>query len=332
MAKLGHRPGLDGLRGVAVLLVIAYHAAPDVVPGGFLGVDLFFVLSGFLITSLLLAEWERTGTVGLGAFYVRRARRLLPALVAFLLGLVTYGVLVDRDFLSVTLRWLPFTYLTNGMIAFDVGRVAHGHIWSLAAEEQFYFLWPPLLIVLLRSVPPRRVVAITAALTATAAVVPVVLWAGGDGWVRLYYGPDTHATPILLGCLLGELWTWGMVPVGLERHGLLALAGLAGAVVTLSPPDRALYVGGYALVAIAGAVLVLAVVRCPSLARRFEHPALVRIGVLSYAMYLWHPFLLQIVGNGWLRWLAVLATYPVAVASMRVVERPFRVVRRPVTG
>jgi peptidoglycan/LPS O-acetylase OafA/YrhL len=319
----GYRPGLDGLRCVAVLAVIGYHAAPGALPGGFLGVDVFFVLSGFLITTLLVGEWTRTETIALRAFYLRRALRLFPALAAFLLGLCIYGALFNRAFLSVTLGWLPFVYVTNVMAAFRIGVVAHGHIWSLAAEEQFYLLWPPLLVVMLRSMPRPRVVAATAGLAAVSGLLMVSMWSAGAHWVRLYYGPDTHATPILVGCLLGELWAWGMLPAWRPRLAAVAAAvALLLAVLVLHPSSGALYAGGYTLVAILAAVVLLGVLAVDPAAMRWG--PLVTAGRLSYAAYLWHPLLLQMAGRSHLlRGGAVLATFPVAALSMRFVEAPF---------
>src|ERR1044071_207656 len=174
---LGHRRSLDGVRGVAVLAVLAVHTnhlgGASLLPGGSLGVDIFFVLSGFLITGLLIEEWSRSGSISLADFYRRRALRLVPALALMLLTLACVSAAVlSAPEAEQTLRALPtaFLYLTDFAISLD-GRAALGalrHTWSLAVEEQFYLLWPPLLLVALRARLSGRAIAM---LTLTLAVV-----------------------------------------------------------------------------------------------------------------------------------------------------------------
>jgi len=312
---------------------MAYHGFVRQLPGGFIGVDVFFVLSGFLITALLLDEWSHRRTVWLVGFYVRRALRLMPALAAFLVAFIVYAALFqDRQFLVVVLRWIPFVYLTNVMTAFGRGYVGHGHIWSLAAEEQFYLVWPPVLLLLLRSHVSRRViVTVTAIATAASGATAAMLWLTGSGWVRVYYGPDTHAMPILAGCLLGELWVWGYVPTGAQWSRTLARTGAVGVVLlgvgtlTLRPPMGLLYVGGYGVVTVCAASVILAVMQSPGYARLWQGRRLVRTGQLSYALYLFHPLLLEMLGpkpSPILRLAALAATFPVAAASMRWIEGP----------
>ena len=174
--ELGHRRALDGLRGVAVLAVLGFHGGVPFMRGGFLGVDVFFVLSGFLITSLLYEEWRRTGAIRLRAFYMRRVLRLLPALILLLLALTIYAIWLPWPDQRARLRAeIAFTllYVANWALAFrlvpDLGFLAHA--WSLAIEEQFYLVWPLALLLLLRSGVrlPRVIALVMLAIVASAA-------------------------------------------------------------------------------------------------------------------------------------------------------------------
>ena len=260
-------PGLDGLRALAVLAVIVYHANREWLGGGFLGVEVFFVISGYLITLLLIAERERVGTVSLGNFWLRRARRLLPALFALLIGTITYCALFDSDRLG-KLRgdvvagvlyasnwfqvWTGSSYTTASEFA------PLRHLWSLAVEEQFYIIWPVVMYVLLRRLGSKTLPVIGLFFTALAAAVAVytamVFRAGpidtqaktpdqymeifGQTVLRtdfLYLGTLTRATGLLLGAALATLWRpWairrgraGSNANGLDVMGVLALASLA---------------------------------------------------------------------------------------------------------
>ena len=330
--RLGYRPALDGLRAIAVVLVMAYHLWIDRVPGGWLGVDLFFVLSGFLITTLLLEEQEQYGDVWLGGFYQRRTLRLMPALFAFLAVLALYRALINTSFMPRFMDWVPGVYITNAIAAFGLGNAGYAHIWSLAAEEQFYLLWPPLLVVLLRRrVARSTILVVTTAAVAASAVLALALWARGAGWMRLYFGPDTHAVPILVGCLVGEAWSWGVLP-RIERLLVPSIFVLAVAAITLRPQDDLVYTGGLGLIAAAGAVLIAAIIRLPRVAAPLSARPLVKLGRYSYAMYLWHPFLIYLAGSSDFERLgAVLLSYPVAALSMRVVEGPCLALKQRLT-
>ncbi len=226
-------PALDGLRGVAVLLVLAYHLGYSIPRGGFVGVDVFFVLSGFLITTLLLDEFSRRGSIAFGAFYIRRGLRLLPALVVvslFAVVLVQWrGTAAQQDQTEAGLP-LVLLYVVNWAMALDfmpaVGWL--GHTWSLAIEEQFYLLGPLLLLLLMkRSATHRR----SAFLLLVASVVVIIYRSAGtlQGWSahRLYMGLDTHSDRLLMGCALA-FWLAGPAP----RRRVSARLG-AGAVVVL---------------------------------------------------------------------------------------------------
>jgi peptidoglycan/LPS O-acetylase OafA/YrhL len=221
--RLSYRPGLDGLRALAVIAVLLYHADLAWIPGGFLGVEVFFVISGYLITALLLAEWRQRGSIDLKTFWMRRARRLLPALYVLLIATLAFAVV----FLPGEVAGLrgdvlaAFGYVTNWYLIFgqesyfeSVGRPSLlQHLWSLAVEEQFYLIWPPILALGLglgaTRLRRRRVLTIALAGAAVSALVMAVLYVPGVDPSRIYYGTDTRATGLLCGAVLAFLWSPG---------------------------------------------------------------------------------------------------------------------------
>ncbi len=212
-ARLSYLPGLDGLRALAVGAVLLYHAGMPWMPGGFLGVELFFVLSGYLITSLLLGEWVAEGRIDLGAFWLRRARRLLPALFLLLAVTLVFAIFFMPDEVA-GLRGdtlAASTYVTNWYLAFNqqsyfelVGRPSLlQHLWSLAVEEQFYLLWPLLFIGgmrLLRTRQSMRIATLAGAVAST--LLMLALYNPDADPSRIYYGTDTRAAGLLIGCTL----------------------------------------------------------------------------------------------------------------------------------
>ncbi len=244
MRALGHVPALDGLRGIAIALVLSVHVGDEFLPGGRLGVDLFFVLSGFLITSLLVTEWHATNAISLRAFYRRRALRLFPALftmlgvyvlVASALGLSGRGDLGS----SLTAAGLGAFYVYN-LAAGYFGFMSDGlgHLWSLGQEEQFYVLWPPvLLLALRRRARPRSLIAGLWALIVALLAWRVWLVFGGASGARLYT-PDTHSDPILIGCLAGLLYSFGRVtriPRAVAYIGLATSVAIIATLVEVNP-------------------------------------------------------------------------------------------------
>ena len=225
--RLAHRPALDGLRGAAVLSVLLYHTG--VLRGGWIGVDTFFVLSGYLITSLLLAEHDRTGGIALKAFWGRRARRLLPALFLLLAGVGLFAALVATAEARSVIRqdlWGALTYAATGSTSSGARATGRpftqpsplAHIWSLAIEEQFYLVWPLVAWWALRRGGARRLVTVAAA-----GGVVLAAWAIGLAWTgasvdRIYLGTDTRAPALLLGATLGALRV-GTARPELRRRG-----------------------------------------------------------------------------------------------------------------
>jgi peptidoglycan/LPS O-acetylase OafA/YrhL len=290
---LGWRPGLDGLRGVAVLAVMLYHfhATRGWFPGGSLGVDLFFVLSGFLITTLLLEERSKTGTVSLFAFYQRRARRLLPALMAFLAVFTAITIIAQQpgtDRLPVTVATSQF-YVFNWLDDFGgVWTPGAGHLWSLSVEEQFYLLWPVAMIAALRT-GPRALLVMSLVLFVTAASLPG--WSG-RGYGELYSGTDFRAQELMAGAILAQLRFSGLVTpsivnrVSFRAAMVLSVMFFVVFIHSLESRVEFLYAGLYTATAVFGTVIVCAALYAPS--RILTSRAMRYVGTRSYALYLWH--------------------------------------------
>jgi peptidoglycan/LPS O-acetylase OafA/YrhL len=320
--KLGHVPALDGLRGIAILLVLAAHAG--YLSTGALGVDLFFVLSGFLITSLLLSEWGSTASVSLVAFYHRRVLRLVPALATLLTVYLILGSAYWNRGAVIATVTLGLGYVTNLARGLGGPLPAPGldHLWSLATEEQFYLLWPPILLILLRRrVRPARIALGLGVLVVTSALWRVALGGLGHDFDRLWYMPDTHMDPILLGCAAGVVFTYGMVG---RIPRLLVLAALAMATTVLAAfrgDEFWMGVLGLPLFVVSATVLVLACAleRDSRFSRLLSQRALRYLGRISYSVYLWHWPLFAILG-----WrIGLPLSVVVAALSYRYIELPF---------
>ena len=354
--------GLDSVRAVAVLAVVIFHLAPGWLPGGFIGVDVFFVLSGFLITTLLVRERVQTGRVSLRQFWTRRARRLLPAMVTVVITCTAIAGILGGDVLvgirSQVLGALTFAsnwvYIAQGAsYSGDLSPQLFANFWSLAVEEQFYVFWP---LVLLAVFSIRRSRAAGLAVT-SAFAVGSALWmaVSFDPLVdpsRVYYGTDTHMFGLMAGAVFALCFAPGdgrsprLPAVGAllatparRRMARLALGaasavGLVVAAFTLSIDDAFTYRGGLVLVSLAAVGLIAFIVCSQPLARRCEVAPLRWIGVRSYGLYLWHWPLLVLVsqlmdadhpGHG-TPWPVVLVTLVLTVtaawASHRFIEAP----------
>ena len=348
-----YQPALDGIRALAVAAVLAYHADMPWARGGFLGVDAFFVLSGFLITSLLLSEWRRSGRIGLVAFWCRRARRLLPALFLMLVGVAFYAAAfaspldlgrIRGDALATiayVANWRP---IFAGVSYFDQYLTPSPlrHTWSLGIEEQYYLVWPLLLALLLtvRRVSLRTLVAVSLALLLASALLMALLFQPGHDPSRVYYGTDTRAQSLLVGAVLAMVlprlslllrpratnWT-------LQAAAVMCVGGIAWAWITTSGDSTLLYRGGFLLLATGVAVVITAAVQPGGgpLGRVLSLPPLRALGLISYGVYLWHwPIYLMLSRSrvGWdpypLFALRVAATLAVATASYKLLELPVR--------
>ncbi len=349
-------PGLDGLRALAVLAVVAYHLNLGWAQGGLLGVGIFFTLSGYLITDLLLTQYDRTGRLQLADFWLRRARRLLPALFVMLTVVVAWVTLLDRSQLPAI----------RGAVAASVGYVSNwwliaqhssyfarfsppsplGHLWSLAVEEQFYLIWPWLLWFGLRWFGRRggtgtrpRLAAATLLLAAASAVAMAMFYHPGYDPTRVYDGTDTRAFGLLIGAALAFVWPSNRLrsDVADGARRILDGAGIAGLTVIFvliwrtSEYSEFLYHGGMVLLSVATALVVGAAASPASrVGVALGCRPLRWIGVRSYGIYLWHfPIIvLTTPADGretFVRGtLQVAATVAVAAVSWRFIEEPVR--------
>ncbi|MBL3698665.1 acyltransferase family protein [Leucobacter luti] len=344
--------GLDGLRAIAVGLVLVYHLFPRALPGGFLGVDVFFAISGFLITSLLLREVELRGGIRLGAFWRRRARRLLPALGLVLLVSTALALLAGGDLLVGIGRQIAGTafFVSNWVfIAQGADYFARDtpelfrNTWSLSIEEQFYIVLPLLVLALLKlRGRSTRAVPLVLLGVASAALMAELSLQGADP-TRVYFGSDTHTFGLLLGAAMAVLLhpRPGTAPAGPPGraqqllYGALALAGLATLTwlaFTLPEGSPQSFQGGFQLAIVAALLLVGAVTRPGAvIGRALDVQPLRWIGERSYGIYLWHWPLLLIssAALGATRPVTVaavtlIATLAAAAASYRFVEQPVR--------
>jgi peptidoglycan/LPS O-acetylase OafA/YrhL len=351
----GRLSGLDGLRGLAVSLVLVFHLFPPLLGGGFIGVDIFFVISGFLITGLIVAERDRTGRFSPGRFWQRRARRLLPALVPVVLVCSTAAWLIGGDVL-VGLGWkiLGATTFSYNWVSLGADTSYFGagapelfrNLWSLAVEEQFYLVWPLLLLLLLRFCRPNVRLGVVAVLAVASVVWMGVAYSPGSDPTRVYYGSDTHSFGLLIGACLALLMRRepargepGPVRRAIAASrpwlGAVAVTGLLGAAVWL-PHDAALtYRGGLAMVGLLSAVVIWAGVAGGRFGRMLDAAPLRYLGERSYGLYLWHwPVLVllqltspfgrgpdTLVGTGLL---ALAVTVGAAAVSYGLLEVPIR--------
>jgi peptidoglycan/LPS O-acetylase OafA/YrhL len=353
-----HRPALDGVRALAVAGVLLYHGGVDGLPGGFLGVDLFFVLSGFLITSLLLTEYQATGGLDVADFWFRRARRLLPALVVVVLFVAAYAAWLAPDIVRARLRGdllSTLAYVANWR--FVVAGVSYFeqystptpllHTWSLAIEEQFYVLWPLLMLLLLRrrrSGAAARIVFVVAVLGALAsALLMAAMYTPSLDPSRIYYGTDTRAQALLVGVAAAAVavrrnW-WqvgprgGSAPRWVGLMGALSLAGVVALFVSATDSATWMYRGGFLVTALVSAGLVVAAASPGGhpVQRLLSVAPLRALGGVSYGVYLWHwplyvlltPDRTGLTGTGLLV-LRLAVTGLAATLSAVLLERPIR--------
>jgi peptidoglycan/LPS O-acetylase OafA/YrhL len=322
--RLGHVPALDALRGIAILLVLAVHTA-DALPGGVLGVDLFFVLSGFLITSLLLGEWDRDGRISFRGFYRRRALRLLPALLTMLTVFTVVAAVAVETF-STELTWVLYSlfYVVNIAAVHEGGIDAAGlqHMWTLAQEEQFYFVWPVVLWATVRAgIRPRVLVGLLAAVGVALLAWRASSWLTGATPGYLFYAPETRSDGLVLGCLAGVAFSYGLVRRVPLRLATVALVPACFAIATIDLQKPGLASILLPLFCVSATVVLLACVLEHGwwFTRLVDHGWLRGLGKISYGLYLWH--LPIYVAVGWE--LGLPLTVLVALASYRFVEQPF---------
>ncbi|WP_394770970.1 acyltransferase family protein [Lacisediminihabitans sp.] len=355
--RVGRFAGLDGLRAIAVVAVILFHLTPGAVPGGYLGVDVFFVISGFLITGLLLRERESTGRIRLGAFWLRRARRLLPALAIVVVACSALALALRGDVLvHLGRQVLGAATFSSNWLSIGVGQSYFDgtapelfrNLWSLAVEEQFYLVWPLAMLALLL-VPSRRLrIGLVVALAVASAAAMWLIYLPGADATRVYYGTDTHCFGLAIGSAIAILVNDAprrLAALASRRFatriaaafGAASIVALCALAVSMPASAPFVYRGGLVGVALLTAVAILGSIGTGSLLGRVLDSAPLRwIGERSYGLYLWHwPVFVLVVaalpgwqrtgGDGWaMGAVALVITVAASAASYRLVERPIR--------
>jgi peptidoglycan/LPS O-acetylase OafA/YrhL len=340
--RLSYRPELDGVRAIAVLAVLGYHIAyvvPQFNPyfrGGFLGVDVFFVLSGMLITELLVNDFQTHGKVSIRSFYRRRAQRLLPALVVFLGLVVAYYQVVHHEGWEI-LRglWSVGVYVTTGHALAIPDPPAVTQCWTLLIEWEFYLFWPLILAVLLhrgyslRSLGYGTLIAAAGVTTVRA----VLMLTDGGNWALSYFLAWLRFDELLVGCALGLIGAMPRAPGWLRT---VALAGIITMFTQVTASDHWLYLGGMFGLAIATAIVVQPRRKRVIIDYVLGFPPLVWLGRLSYSLYLWSNLTVSEFGAhpAWSNWVRIpaytLGSLVLAAASYYLVERRFRLPSRTV--
>ncbi|QYK64692.1 acyltransferase family protein [Paenibacillus sp. S25] len=347
-----YMPGLDGLRALAVIAVIVYHLNPDWLPGGLLGVGVFFTLSGYLITDILVSQWDTYHSFKMKDFCLRRARRLLPAMLTVVAVIVLCSLLFDPSRLTALRGDVPaaLVYMSNWWFIFH--QVSYfesfgppsplGHLWSLAVEEQFYILWPLLLALGLKFMPKRIVLAgWVTCLALISALLMAVIYVPGSDPSRVYYGTDTRGFALLIGAALALVWPSGKLKeqaspkarMLLDSIGAISLLLLCHWAWASNEYDPSLYRGGLLGIALVTAIVVAALAHPVShLGRLLGIKPLRWIGARSYGLYLWHVPVITLTtpqvdtdGVHVMRIiLQLLATVLLASLSFKYIEEPIR--------
>ena len=333
--------GIDGLRAVAVLTVMLSHAEVPGVLGAYIGVDIFFVISGFLITSILLKEHRTSGAINIANFYIRRILRLIPALLVLITFVVAYAWLfTDTKSLISTIHDAAITllYSQNWTWAFNLHSGGYlAHTWSLSLEEQFYILWPPLMVLALRFFStPQKLITFLVFLIGIVSCNRILLTLTGASYHRMYLMLDTRADSLLVGALLSILASYKLFPSKEKLRTILTFpvgfsVFLYCFLIFCSHRDSFNYYYGFTLIAIASASVLLLLTEFPEslLSRILSDSRLRWIGKISYGLYLWHWPIYTILREklNW-RWYSLVSLGSVAVffcatLSFYVVEKHF---------
>jgi peptidoglycan/LPS O-acetylase OafA/YrhL len=346
-----HRRDVEGLRAVAIVAVLLAHAGVGVTAGGFAGVDIFFVISGFLITQVLVRELERTGTISLARFFAGRIKRLMPQVLVAIAAVVVASSLllspvraeaVAGDVVAAgvyAMNWRLSDSAVDYFAAGDADRPLD-HFWSLAVEEQFYLLWPIAFAFFMTRFGQRRlVIGVICGAIASSLLMAILFDPVNPN--RVFYGTDTRATPLLVGVALAFLWhpeklkarTGSLAPVALNAMGAIGLSMVVITFLTVHDYDVSLYHGGFLLLSIWTAMLIAALAHpAASIGRTLGNPGMRWLGLRSYSFYLWHWPVLELTRPGIdvplhgpvLFALQLAVTLALADLSYRYVEQPFR--------
>jgi len=349
-------PAIDGLRAVAVIAVMLYHLGVPWIPGGFLGVDLFFVISGYVITRLLLDSIQRSGGLDLRAFYKSRLRRLLPPLAFMIVTTTLFIGVWAPDTIKRLLTDTPFSLLgvMNWWLVFRqadyfeaIGRPPLlQHTWSLGVEAQFYLVWPLILLLVLRQLG-RKVIPAAALIIAIGSGVALFLVSlsvdsnSSQSISHVYFGTDTHSIGLFLGAALAVNWIPQNLKIDIAKRaqdvidgiGVFGFLGILACFLFIDQGNPTLYKIAFPLAGIFGCAIIMSVVHPASrFAPLLQGKAILWIGERSYAIYLWHWIIFQvtrpsvdIAGASWALYaLRVLIVFALADISLRWVELPFR--------
>lgn len=356
--KTKYLPSIDSLRAIAVIAVIIYHIDANYLPGGFLGVDLFFVLSGYLISSLIIKEYKSTGTVNLYNFYVRRARRLLPAvyfMITVVLIIITLfnGVLLKKSYLDALFGYIyssNWWYIFHKLDYFDSfgSQSPFKHLWSLAIEEQFYMFFPLIFLLFNRksksnnsnSKLNKNFIYVVLSLILVSLIAHILLF-DINNINRIYFGTDTRAFSLLVGVVGAILYPMDRLSERTTKKdnmiysivSLVSILVLIGIMINTSEYNTWLYRGGFLLVAIIGLIIIISSGRQYTfMSKLLSFKPFVFIGKISYSLYLWHFPILVVttpvseIGNPNLFYvtLRIVLIFLVATGSYMFVETPIR--------
>lgn len=346
--------GLDGIRAIAVIMVLAYHLKLALFKSGFLGVTVFFVLSGYLITGILISEVEEEGTIDLKNFWLRRIRRLVPAVMSMAVVIIFVSAVVNRiiftkgckDFLASILGFNNWWQIFNKVSYFEVAGVPSPftHCWSLAIETQFYLIYPLILLGIYKLVKSRGegrakrgllFAGVTLLLALISVILMIVLFDPQKDASRVYYGTDTRAFSLLFGALLAILWEYRMVSRRLSASVNMVLGSVSFAVllvmtIAINGSSNFWYRGGQFFGTILTVLMVYAVSgRKTCLSRFLSNPVLKWIGDRSYSIYLWHYPIILLISKGlkaswWITLIEIVLSVVLAELSYRFIETPIR--------
>ena len=346
--------GLDGIRAIAVIMVLSYHLKLSLFKSGFLGVTVFFVLSGYLITGILISEVEEEGTIDLKNFWLRRIRRLVPAVMSMAVVIIFVSAVVNRviftkgckDFLASVLGFNNWWQIFNKVSYFEAAGVPSPftHCWSLAIETQFYLIYPLILLGIYKLAKSRgegRVkrgllfAGVTLLLALISVILMIVLFDPQQDASRVYYGTDTRAFSLLFGALLAILWEYRMVPRRLSASvnmvlGSVSFAALLVMTIAINGSSNFWYRGGQFVGTILTVLMVYAVSgRKTWLSRFLSNPVLKWIGDRSYSIYLWHYPIILLISKGikaswWITLIEIVLSVVLAELSYRFIETPIR--------
>lgn len=346
--------GLDGIRAIAVIMVLAYHLKLALFKSGFLGVTVFFVLSGYLITGILISEVEEEGTIDLKNFWLRRIRRLVPAVMSMAVVIIFVSAVVNKiiftkgckDFLASVLGFNNWWQIFNKVSYFEAAGVPSPftHCWSLAIETQFYLIYPLILLGIYKLVKSRGegrakrgllFAGVTLLLALISVILMIVLFDPQQDASRVYYGTDTRAFSLLFGALLAILWEYRMVPRRLSASVNMVLGSVSFAVllvmtIAINGSSNFWYRGGQFV----GTILTVLVIYTVSgrktwLSRFLSNPVLKWIGDRSYSIYLWHYPIILLISKGikaswWITLIEIVLSVVLAELSYRFIETPIR--------